>query len=540
MTSVDPEREVVDPATSAARLQAIVAERPDLGAAVARHPQAYDGLLDWLAVHGDAAARDAVAWRRSPVPPPPPPAPALPDVASAAATPVAPAGVQPSPYVSAIAEPGAVAGTPAEPRPRTRRGLVIGLVAGALVLVLAGGGVAWALVAGVFGGSSSPQAAVEKLLNGAIGGDPVALLTALAPSEVGALRPAVEQVGAIDAGDGGTDYLALVTQLKDAADVRLEGLEYETEEIADGIVVVRIVAGILTIDGDPERIANALVAFTEQSLVASAREWGRSDAEIQSELEGYRDRIAAGLELPFVLDVEQLNRENREYYTDSPFAAVAVDEGGWYVSPLLTYGEFAFAQWRNYDETARRGAGIVEARRFDTPDDALDGSVRAAERYLVSGRTRDVAEVLPLPERRLVSIYGGMYDVDPSYLARVTIDTARFDVEPASGQAEARIEELVIHVDGDFSITIRDICATWNREYYSSYSDSWQTDNGSGCLDRLPGLSGLGLEDARIVLVKENGGWLVSPIATIGAAATRASENLAALAREDRLEDLWR
>lgn len=42
------------------------------------------------------------------------------------------------------------------------------------------------------------------------------------------------------------------------------------------------------------------------------------------------------------------------------------------------------------------------------------------------------------------------------------------------------------------------------------------------------------------MLVKENGGWLVSPIATIGAAATRASENLAALAREDRLEDLWR
>lgn len=56
---------LLDPATDAAALASIAQRRPELGAFVATHPNAYDGLLDWLAQHGDVKARAAVAGRRA-------------------------------------------------------------------------------------------------------------------------------------------------------------------------------------------------------------------------------------------------------------------------------------------------------------------------------------------------------------------------------------------------------------------------------------------------------------------------------------------
>ena len=56
--------EASNPLTDPARLASLAAEHPSLGAAVAANPAAYEGLLDWLAQYGDAAAQHAVAVRR--------------------------------------------------------------------------------------------------------------------------------------------------------------------------------------------------------------------------------------------------------------------------------------------------------------------------------------------------------------------------------------------------------------------------------------------------------------------------------------------
>jgi hypothetical protein len=57
---------VAHPGAEGAVLAEIAARRPDLQAAIARHPHAYDGLLDWIAAYGGADAQAAVAARRAP------------------------------------------------------------------------------------------------------------------------------------------------------------------------------------------------------------------------------------------------------------------------------------------------------------------------------------------------------------------------------------------------------------------------------------------------------------------------------------------
>jgi len=54
---------VVDPATSAADLAQITQTQPSLWAQIAGHPNAFPGLLDWLAANGDVSVRQAVDAR---------------------------------------------------------------------------------------------------------------------------------------------------------------------------------------------------------------------------------------------------------------------------------------------------------------------------------------------------------------------------------------------------------------------------------------------------------------------------------------------
>lgn len=60
-----PRQQVADPTTDGATLQAIAASHPELWAAIAMHPRAYPGLLDWLNTFGGADVKAAVATRRS-------------------------------------------------------------------------------------------------------------------------------------------------------------------------------------------------------------------------------------------------------------------------------------------------------------------------------------------------------------------------------------------------------------------------------------------------------------------------------------------
>lgn len=64
MTDMSPAEEAQDASTSAHRLAELAAGHPETQEWVARHPNAYDDLLDWLHNYGTAEAKVAVEHRR--------------------------------------------------------------------------------------------------------------------------------------------------------------------------------------------------------------------------------------------------------------------------------------------------------------------------------------------------------------------------------------------------------------------------------------------------------------------------------------------
>lgn len=111
-------REATDPATSQARLGELANEVPEVRAAIAEHPSAYDALLTWLSQLQDPAVDAALLRRAGGTVPatPPPAAPAL-DVYATMQSPAAAVAVAtPSAaQVTAPATPAAASGRWQEP-----------------------------------------------------------------------------------------------------------------------------------------------------------------------------------------------------------------------------------------------------------------------------------------------------------------------------------------------------------------------------------------------------------------------------------------
>lgn len=515
-------RPAVDPAATGDQLATLAAQHPELQSEIALHPNAYDGLLDWIAAYGDDAGKAAVGYRRSLGT-----APAAPTESAAPVPPPPPAGL---PEFAAPAEQTVLAAPAATPAAKPKRRLKAPLIAGiAVALVLGLGGGAWAVVRAITGGASTPEAAAEKLVGSLLNGDLVGLATVVAPSEASVLQESMKSLASVQvSGDDKAmqDSLAALTK---AVTITSERVEYETEQIADKVAVVRMVSGRFTVDGDPDQVADALMDVIGLSFELNRMQYGDyySDDEWETVLKDARDQLAEELagELPYVFDaadVADLTREGK-----SPLAVVAVDEGGWYVSPLLSMAEFAVsAGGSGYPvgttrpiETVHRGRQVAEAQRFDSPQAAADGTARAVEDFARTLDPLDLAEVLPLPERRLVSLYGEAFAeafIAPSGLQSEQVRIDRFEIDPVvnGDRASAGIADLTMSDDYGNQWRIRGVCI--DNGYSESCLDDaidqeFSQDRGG------PGWTArdLGLDDPKLILVRENGGWLISPLATV-------------------------
>lgn len=142
-------REAQDPNTTAARLMEIAQSSRDTWEAIAAHPAAYPGLLDWLGEHGDDAVKAAIARREiAQLPPPPPPAadaaPTAP-IPAPPAPPAPPASVnEPAGAEPTLVQPAASAETAAAPIGSESKGgsanaVRIGVVAVVLAALVGGG-----------------------------------------------------------------------------------------------------------------------------------------------------------------------------------------------------------------------------------------------------------------------------------------------------------------------------------------------------------------------------------------------------------------
>jgi hypothetical protein len=78
------------------------------------------------------------------------------------------------------------------------------------------------------------------------------------------------------------------------------------------------------------------------------------------------------------------------------------------------------------------------------------------------------------------------------------------------------------------SADITGVCATWNAGY----------STGEGCLDDVPTLNELGIADARVIAVREDGGWYVSPLQTAGYLAAVMASRYSDVASSGNLDKL--
>lgn len=531
-------REAQDPTTPAARLAEIAATAPELGAEIAAHPNTYPELLDWIEQYGDERGRTAVAARRTPGAVPPavatPAAPASPFGDAPAA---APAAAPASPFGDT---PAASAPAASATRKRAKTPLIIAAsVVGALVL---GGGIAGAIVLPRVLPAGSPDGAVEKLLGAATGLDPLSLAGSLAPSEISALTGSLERLRDVQVdGDDDVNVQKALERLSNALEVTTEDLEFATVTIAEGVERVQIVDGVLEVDGDEDEVIEAYL-----ELLRVQYELGdMSTNDIERSLEYQRSSLESSLRLPWELDFREV-----EDGLGFPLSVVTVQEGaGWYVSPLLSYADFLYLTAGRYSELPRLGKKIPAAAPASSAAAAAENTLVAA----LDTRSRDyweeLAATLPTAERRLVAIYGPAFGDNPWFWAPDTlelrVESTRFenagDGRTIPGDVTVGWEDGERRTGGEISVD--EYCADWEitSSWYDYYWDDWETstNRGGGCLAELPiDLKELGLDAPQLLAVNEGGGWLFSPLATLGDWSATATENLVRLSKDGELDRL--
>ncbi|ROS31538.1 hypothetical protein [Cellulomonas sp. PhB150] len=517
------------PQAPAAALARIVSQRPDLRPVVAANPAAQPALLDWLATLRDPAvdaalaARAAGAAQRLAPPAPvswaPEPTTLSSGWARQAATTQTSAAPAPAAYAPApFAQPASVQPAGAvqdvsfkgEP-PRSRRGLWIGLVATAVVLVGGGALAAYLMVFSKLDGAPTPEAAVTQLIEGVAHKDGIAVYGAISPAEIDALSPMLSaQTGA----DDEANRKKLIKVL-DAFDVDLAGLDVTVEPIGDGLAKVSVVAGTLTVDGDAKEIVDALADVYEPAMGGLEGLTGGSTDEMWDEAATEVDQA-----LPWSVDATELTWD-AEAGPQQPFL-VAVEEGGsWYVSPLMTLGEYV-----NVETDGDRGAmpDRSSAAGADTAEAAGTQFVGAVA-TLFGGDTRPMVAALPLAEARFVSVYV------QAWLDEADADTGN----PTLGEARFR----PTRIDADHTrLAIERV--TLGGEHPATFEGVCVTDESSGqklCADDSKLGKELGLSDFGLVAVDGDGGWHVSLLATTADWSSIVSTHLQELKDSGELDD---
>ncbi|WP_104193426.1 hypothetical protein [Cryobacterium sp. Y82] len=510
-------REAADPATPQARLAEIAAAHHELHPVIAGNPSCYPALIEWMLQLGTIA--------------PVTPAPA--QVTPTAAAPFAAAPVQAADAaVSALANPYA---KPGQTSKRPRKKLLIWGLIGVVVLLVAGGGVwAYGAVYSKLSGASSPTAAVEKLLDGTAKIDLISLYGSLSPAEAESFKAPIDQLGTIAMDDENGDPIdlpELINTVVDNLNITLTGLELEAEDIEDGIAIVTITAGELTMNGDAETITDAYLEVLAPQLRLQQEAWGSDDSDIDSMIADLRESSIDDLNdlLPFTQTAADLADTLGHDAT-----IVTVREGGsWYVSPLLTTGENIL---QSGSDNFTRGSLLAadDVATFDTADAAAEGFAEAVIAFGENGDYDDLAAVLPEAERRFLSLYGDALmptDGDGDY---DNLQITDFGVTPQGAGDTAHLDIDSIVIDGDgyswpYRTEFSGVCVT-TESGYSSFD---------GCLDDAVWMKELGADSWRVLAAQDKSGWFVSPMRSAADVTGIAVKNLVRLSQDGELDRLY-
>ena len=538
--------QALDPTTPVDVLTAIAQNRPDLFGALAANPAVPADMLAWLATLGNPEVNAALGARgQAPVPAP------------AFGIPAVPAPPAPG---TAFEQPAPMGqyGAPA-PAKKSKRGVLIAALVAA-VLVIGGG--AWAANHFLFsklGGASTPQAAVENLLAGLESQDKVALYGALSPvdtnylgSVTGGLTKHFEgQLDSKKTSDAAGDYL-------EAFSLTSKDVSYEVEQITDDYARVTITEGSFVLDADTDKLVAATVALLESTKGTKLEELVTSTGGTYPTEAELREDITASIEetFPFeftaadlVLDTTGLSSYLNVPDLDSllggadlaipepteiPLYFVAAKEdGNWFVSPLLTGADIqASAMGLATDYTK-----ITNASYADTPEQAgsdlvasfktalteLDFSGTSAHLVEAERRTAIATQSLPLNDYERQQF--------EEVISALDISDATFSVDRTEGDiAYLKLDsfEIAGEIEGSsMSVSLSSDCTDISAEGMEM----------SVCLADVPAALELGLDQIRLIAVKESGGWVIGSSQSAMDSVGVIGANVLRLADEGKLTD---
>ncbi|OJV82391.1 MAG: hypothetical protein BGO37_05330 [Cellulomonas sp. 73-92] len=420
--------------------------------------------------------------------------------------------------LSASAGPSGSVTWPLEPLPRRRRrGLWIGVGLG--VVALAGGLAAgWFFVGAKLIAPASPTAAVNRFLDGVQHKDGLALLGSLSPAEVQPFRQMVADVKHDTAATPDPAASKAILTAFDSLTVKVDNLQTTEERLDDGLSKVSITGGTLTIDGDPQQIADAVVAAI-----------GTSNPVLGSDPAGVRQQVVDALtgKLPYTVDIAHDWAANGA----APYLVTVHEGRGWYVSPLMTLGEYLTAS-----EGVQRGA-MPRAQDVAHPADPTAAAVQlaAAIPALVKGDSGPLVSVLPLAERRFVAVY-----LQPALDAgaassgapELTLTGSDFDVADQNGERAS-----VVPTNLAYSIVMNGVAGTFSYDGNCVKTAAADGSGGGVCLSDIPLMGELGLGHPALTVVHEDGGWYVSLVGTFADWTRTLSDNTARLKAEGKLDD---
>lgn len=463
------------------------------------------------------------------------------------ATGASPAGPMPQqPYGAAPMQPGApVPPAPGQPhgddthRRRRRNGIIAGIAA-AVVIALALG--AWGVLALTSrAGAGSPEEAVERAIKSGAGFDFVQLSQMVSPSEFGIVSgPATELM---NSGAGGNEDAGIpsiqsaVQEMYAATSVELENFEANTDEIADGVVAVEVEDGTLTIDGDQDRFNEGMRSLERAISYEFALMNGSTESEAVERADQSIDDYEE-VELPIVTELDSVEFGGRQL----PYRMVTVEEGGrWFVSPVMS-SFIAAAESTGSPSGAQTNNEVLDADPADSPEEAGMQAFTATVEFasaLFSGGADfgSLIETLALPERRALSLFilpmfdsggSGGFGATPSAMPEVTGEFEKFEAHGVTMVRPARVEVRATSSYGgsDMVTVFEGDCVTNPNGERSCLADGWQ------------GYEALGLDEVGLVVVKEDGGWVVSLYDTIRIAAKVATKNYLELRENGELHRL--
>ncbi|WCO65165.1 hypothetical protein PO878_11715 [Iamia majanohamensis] len=357
-------------------------------------------------------------------------------------------------------------------------------------------------VTGGSGGASSPEAAVEDLAAALEEEDPVAALAAMDPDEVEALGDVYEQAAARAAAIGFAPGEATLA----GVDVALSGVTYDVEELGDGVARVTITDGEADLTVDGGTLGDRTEAVLERQAEADGGDPdGDRDGELEAEDLVVTDDDGDEVE-PFVVTVER--------------------GGGWYVSPLHTAAQYAV------------DALGLDAPTFPAPDGgegAADPEAAVMDLLVAAGDGDGEAtgELAAGAGGEAVRAYAGALEGLVGRLGEDTsaeVDVLETEVAERDGGGRrvtiTRLEGTLTYTDDDGEERRADV--SWDGTCLDVETRSLQGDGEAMTDDEedaatvatsdlclTEGWERIGIDSLSVVVVEEDGGWRVDPLATL-------------------------